>query len=65
MSSAQISKKVEGEIHIEIGYLFNAHHPFKGDNTSRAVIVPGMTIESGGGGAPSGNLSTANKRLSE
>jgi len=29
ITSAQISKRVEGGMGIEIGYLFNAHPPFK------------------------------------
>jgi len=33
ISSARISKKVEGEIGIEIGYFFNAHPPTKGGIT--------------------------------
>jgi len=52
LSSARISKKVEEGIGIEIGYrLLSMPIPIVkggGSNTSRAVIVPGTTIGSGG-----------------
>jgi len=49
----ELTKYVEGGIGIEIGYILNAHPPFEGGyNTSIAVIVPGMTIGSGGNPPP-------------
>jgi len=43
------SRGAPGPIAIEKGSFFKAYPPFKGgDNTSRAVIVPGTTIGSGG-----------------
>jgi len=47
----RISKKVEGVIGIEKGS-FSMLIPFRGDNTSRAVIVPGTTIGRVVGGTP-------------
>jgi len=49
---ARISKKVEGGICLGNGYFFNAHLVLRGDNTSKAVIVPGTMIDSGGGNTP-------------
>jgi len=54
VTSARISQKVEGAISIDKLSCFNAYSPY----TSRAVLVLGTTIGSGGGEIPPVILST-------